>query len=270
MRLVRSRRPLDASVSSMRPISASTSAQRLARRGRANPQFVRRRIRIADPHEGDVGANLVEAERQVSVHGAAIARRIRPRGRRRRPELLDDVRGEFLRQRELVVNDGAAGDRVVQEQRRAARPRPDGQNLPARALQNLAERRRRQQILLGLRDHVEVRARAGVEAARRVDARDVDGVAEQAMRLGIRAGGQRGGIHARYGRIDGVVRVEDDASAAEAQEPRHQIRRDVVGPQAVDDDHEMRGAWRRLRTRRHGGGGNRQHSRHHETPCGRE
>ena len=42
------------------------------------------------------------------------------------------------------------------------------------------------------------------------------------------------------------MRVEDDAPLAQAEQPGHHLGRDVVGPQAVDDDHELCARRRRL------------------------
>ena len=62
---------------------------------------------------------------------------------------------------------------------------------------------------------------------------------EQAMRFGIRASGERRGVHARHGGKDRVVLVEQYAALPERIQPRHQRRRDVVGTQTIEHEQQL-------------------------------
>ena len=146
---VRSSRPLAPSASSMCPMPASTSASDLTRELGADAAGVRGAVRIVQPHEGDVGMDLVEPQRQVGVDGVTVLRVVRRRMRRRGTEPRRGADRQVRREGELGMHGRAAAGRVIEHERRSARPAADHEHLPAGSLEDFAERRRRQQRAVG-------------------------------------------------------------------------------------------------------------------------
>ena len=123
---------------------------------------------------------------------------------------------------------------MVVEQRRAFRARAHHQHAPSRRLQQLAHRRRREQALFAARDRARWSRLAVSRNRPRIDRREEHRVAEQPVRLGIRAGGNRRRVHARNGGIHRMVMRETTPRRPSADEVRHHAGGDVVWPQAVD------------------------------------
>ena len=194
-------------------------------------------VRIAEPDDGDRGIDTVETDLEKRVDDVAVAGAVGQVGGRRRPEPLSHGLAEDGGQGVLVVDDAAAGDRVIQQIGGAAGAGAGDQQPQPRPGQPFAERRRREQPpRLDALDAEQVGPIGGAQEARGVDAQKEDRVAQQAVPLRVGAGGNGGRVDARHGRIDCVMIREDDAPPRERMEIRHQRRLDVVGPQAVEDD----------------------------------
>ena len=93
--------------------------QRFARRRRADPLRVRGGVGIVEPHQRDIRVQLVEPDGQIGVDGAAILGavgqwRVRGGG----PSARGTCAPKFRRAREVVMNDRAGADRMVQQERR--------------------------------------------------------------------------------------------------------------------------------------------------------
>src|SRR5262249_41575210 len=68
------------------------------------------------------------------------------------------------------------------------------------------------------------------------------------VRFRVGPGRERRGVHTRDRRNNGVMSVEDDSALTQTYQPRHLRWRDVVRPQAVDNDYQIAASGRRLCT----------------------
>ena len=81
----------------------------------------------------------------------------------------------------------------------------------------------------------------GRERAGAVVLADDERVADQSVPAGVASGHDAGGVHARHGRIDGVVPVEEDAAGGERREVRHEIASHLQGLESVDGEDQHGG-----------------------------
>ena len=138
------------------------------------------RVGIREPHEGDRRIDGVEPHLEERVDDVPVAFAGGRLERRWRPELLRHPLGQRLRQHVLVVDDPAARDGVVQQERRSARPGAHRQQPLAGIPQDLPKRRRRQQpSAFRLLDPQQVRPLRCAEEPCRVHLRKEDRVAHQ-------------------------------------------------------------------------------------------
>ena len=210
------------------------------RRGMSDAVCVRGGVGVAEPQDGHRRIDPFQSHVEQGVDDVAVAAAVGHGGGRRRAEPLLHGVTERRGQRVVVVDDAASGHRVVQQERRTGRAGAGHQQPPAGILQALAERRRREQPpAFGALDPQQVVPLARAEEARGVDVRKEDRVAEQAVRLGIGAGGYGRRVDPRHRRVDRVVAGEHDSPLAERVQVRHQLRRHVVRPQAVEDDQQV-------------------------------
>src|SRR4029077_9337966 len=119
----------------------------------------------------------------------------------------------------------------------------DAEKLAAALLQDLAERGGGEQLSFRSLDGFQVFALAGVDPPCRIDRWNVDRVAEQTVRLGIRAGDHRRRVDARDRRKNRVMRGKDNAPLPKPIERRHDLARHVIGTKTVDDDNELGVPW---------------------------
>ena len=159
-----------------------------------------------------------------------------------RSEALEGLPVQIGRQAVLVVEDGPAGDGMVQQIGRPARARAHDEEPLARRLKGLAEGRRREQALVPARlDPQQVGAVARREEPGGFDPGEEHRVAQQPVGLRIGPGGDGRGVDPGHGREHRVMAGHDDAATPQGVERRHEVGLHVVGAQPVENDQQVTG-----------------------------
>ena len=213
--------------------------QRLDRQRMSDAVPMRGGVGVAQPHDGHRRVDRRQRHLQERIDNPAIPGMVgRPclgHGPEPGQRLLVVHGGQPV----LVVQHGAAGDRMVQEIRRSGGARTHHEHPPPGRGERLAERRRREQRLARRFDAEQVLTVARAEKTAGIDPREKHRIPQQPVHLGVGAGRDRRRVHPGHCRVDRVMPGHDHPLLPERVQRGHQGGGHVVGPQPVKHEQQV-------------------------------